>query len=246
MFTHAQLSRLSPVVQEAWERHCDQNDFDPHRKASNGYRAWYEGILEDATGKTSTKVLAGAKDFGKVLLAFAQAAGDERLIRDLAEDEEHRHRWVLRMLCCDLSYLRGDVVGWEYVRSIYGQSKLPPGDFEDCPADLLIRVIAMLDTQIRRECRRRDLAPIQIPRRAKAAATNAAHAGKRAEILDAMRDGLDKIAREQGLHPDGLLSWYEALLKYAAIELAQRRSAAAGIPASTSTTSDSALNDCPF
>lgn len=249
MFTHAQLSRLSPVVQDAWERHCDQNDLDPRRKASNGYRAWYESVLKDATGKTTTKDLAGAKDFGIVLLSFAQAAGDDRLIRDLSEDEEHRHRWVLRMLCCDLSYLRcdgGDVVGWEYVRSIYGQSKLPPGDFEDCPADLLIRVIAMLDTQIRRECRRCDLAPIQIPRRAKAAAANAAHAGKRAEILDAMRDGLDKIARGQGLHPDGLLSWYEALLKYASIELAQRRSAAAGIPASTSTTSDSAQNDCPF
>ena len=87
MFTHAQLSRLSPVVQDAWERHCDQNDLNPHRKASNGYRAWYEEILDAATGKTSTKDLAGAKDFGVVLLAFAQAAGDDQLVRDLAEDE---------------------------------------------------------------------------------------------------------------------------------------------------------------
>lgn len=240
MFTPAQLSRLSPVVQDAWERHCDQNDLDPHRKASNGYRAWYEGILEDATGKTSTKALAGAKDFGKVLLAFAQAAGDERLVRDLAEDEEHRHRWVLRMLAVDLSFLRDEAVGWEYVRSIYGQSKLPPGEFEDCPADILDKVIGMLDTQIRRECDRLDIRKCHLPRRAQAVP------GRYGENLAGMRTQLRRIATMRGLTPEALLAWCNDLAASAGRELHARRIAAAGQPASTSTTSDSAQNDCPF
>jgi|GEM_PF-3225942 hypothetical protein len=221
MFTPAQLARLSPVVADAWERHCDQNDLDPHRKASNGYRAWYEGILEAATGKTTTKDLAGARDFGEVLLAFAQAAGDERLIRDLAEDEEHRHRWVLRMLAVDLSYLRGEVVGWEYVRALYGQSKLPPGEFEDCPADLLKKVIQMLDTQVRRECARAEIRPCEIPRRAKA---NPGHLG---EHIEGMHLHLRILAYKRGLTAENLLAWHDALVKAAEAELWQRRNRSA-------------------
>ena len=243
MFTQAQLARLSPVVADAWSRHCDQNDLDPHRKASNGYRAWYEGILEEATGKTTTKDLNGARDFGEVLMAFAQAAGDERLIRDLAEDEEHRHRWVLRMLAVDLSYLRGEVVGWEYVRALYGQSKLPPGEFEDCPADLLKKVIQMLDTQVRRECARAEIRPCELPRRSKA---NPGHFG---EHIEGMQVHLMLLAKKRGLTSESLIAWHNDLVKSAEAELWQRRNraAAARDPQRSITFDDSTpQGDCPF
>ena len=242
MFTPAQLSRLSPVVQDAWELHCYQNDLDPHRKASNGYRAWYEGILDAATGKTSTKDLAGAKDFGKVLLAFAQAAGDERLVRDLAADEEHRNRWVLRMLAVDLSFLRGEEIGWEYVRAMYGQSKLPPGDFDDCPASMLIVVVQMLDTQVRRECGRMGIRPCELPRRAKA------NPGRFNEHMCAAERHVSRLSHMRGFSPAAYADLHAAMIKSAEAELwaLRNRAAASGHPSSTSTTSDSAQNDCPF
>lgn len=242
MFTPAQLSRLSPVVADAWERHCDQNDLDPHRKASNGYRAWYEEILEEATGKTSTKELVGAKDFGVVLLAFAQAAGDERLIRDLSADEENRNRWVLRMLAVDLSFLRGQEVGWEYIRAIYGQSKLPPGDFFDCPASALISVVQMMDTQIRRECSKLAIRPCELPRRAKA------NPGRFNEHLNAATAHNAFLAKLRGFTPEAHDAWHAIMIKTAQAELwaFRNRASAAGQTASTSTTSDSAQNDCPF
>lgn len=245
MFTHAQHTRLSPVVADAWERYCDQNDLDPHRKASNGYRAWYEGILEEATGKTTTKDLGGARDFGKVMLAFAQAAGDERLIRDLAVDEEHRHRWVLRMLSIDLSFLRGEVVGWEYLRAIYGQSKLPPGDFNDCPAAKLLSVVQMLDTQIRRECSRLDIRPCELPRRA---AANTGHDA--AEHRAAACAHVARLARLRGLAPEALGAWHAGLVKAAQADLWALRNAAAAATTETqrSFTFDDSTpqGDCPF
>ncbi len=221
MFTTAQLSRLSPVVTDAWERHCFTRMLDAHRKASNGYRAWYEAILKQATGKTTTKELAGARDFGKVLLAFAQEAGDDRLARDLAADEENRNRWVLRMLAVDLSFLRGEEVVWEYVRSIYGQSKLPPGDFDDCPAKMLISLIQMLDTQIRRECHRLDIRPCEIPLRAKA------NPGRGDEHLIASRSHIARLAIERGLTPESLNSWHNGLLHTAEEQLWAIRNLAA-------------------
>ena len=243
MFTHAQLSRLSPVVQDAWERHCDQNDLNPHRKASNGYRAWYEGILEDATGKTSTKALAGAKDFGKVLLAFAQAAGDERLVRDLAADEEHRNRWVLRMLVVDLSFLRGEEISWEYVRAMYGQSKLPPGDFDDCPADMLLVVIQMLDTQVRRECGRMEIRPCELPRRA---AANKGFDGS--DHRAAARAHSARLAGLRGFSPDAYAAWHGGLIKSANAELwaLRNRSAAAAATAQQSFSFDDSGEAPPF
>ena len=245
MFSTEQLSKLSPVIATAWKRHCDQNDLDPHRKASNNYRGWYEAILTDSVGATSTKELSGAKDFGKVLLAFAVEAGDESLIRDLAEDEEHRHRWVLRMLACDLSFLRVEVVGWEYVRSIYGQSKLPPGDFDDCPAEMLQRVIQMLDTQIRRECKRIGIAPIQIPRRAENACRGARES-KKVEIMLACGEAVSTIAAASGTTPDEILLWYNGLCREAKIELAKQRHANSFQAIECSSTNDSSTGECPF
>ena len=245
MFTTAQLSKLSPVIATAWERHCDQNDLDPHRKASNNYRGWYEAILTDAVGATSTKELSGAKDFGKVLLAFAVEAGDEAAILDLAEDEEHRHRWVLRMLACDLSLLRLNVVGWEYIRGIYGQSKLPPGDFSDCPAEMLAKVIQMLDTQIRRECKRRGIAPIQIPRRAENACRGARES-KKVEIMSACGEAVAALADARGTSPDELLLWYNGLCREAQIDLAKQRHADSFQEVECSSTNDSSSSECPF
>lgn len=244
MFTPAQLSRLSPVVASAWERHCDQNDLDPHRKASNGYRAWYEGVLEDSTGKTTTKALGGAKDFGVVLLAFAQAAGDERLIRDLAADEEHRNRWVLRMLVVDLSFLRGEEISWEYVRAMYGQSKLPPGDFDDCPSSMLLVVIQMLDTQVRRECGRMEIRPCELPRRA--------DSNKGRDACDhraAAGDHIRRLAQMRGFSPESYASWHSGMIKSAEADLwalRNRASASASVAQQSFTFDDSSDEKPPF
>lgn len=238
MFTSAQHSRLSPVVAAAWFAHCKRLGLEPRRKAPNGYRAWYEDILEDATDKRSTSDLTGARSFGKVMLAFAQVAGNVQLVRDLAADEEHRYRWVLRMIAVDLSYLRGDEIGWEYIRSIYGQSKLPPGDFDDCPAELLDRVIPMLDTQIRRECERLGIRKCELPRRAKD------NPGRHGQHRDAMEKKLAALAQSRGMSPESLRSWHNQLISGAWTDINSARHNAT--ITNIVLTADSSTSDCPF
>ena len=222
MLSNAQFGKLTPVVTAAWAHHCAQRGIDPSKKKANGYRDWYEQIIFDAIHKSSTADIRSASEFGKVLLEFAQVSGDEAVIRDLAADEEHRNRYVLRMMAVDLSFLRCEVTDWEYIRLIYGQSKLPPGEFEDCPASVLLKVIAMIDIQIQRECTRYGISKHHLPRRACASIAKLPH-HKAAKIEEKMLEAIRLVAIANGHQINKLCGWHDKLLAAAEDELQARR-----------------------
>lgn len=251
MLTPAQFSKLTPLVNAAWAHHCARRGLDPHKKKANGYRTWYETVLAKGAGVQSTADIRKPAQFGQVLLAFAVEADDETLIRDLAQDEENRHRWVLRMMAVDLSFLRCEEVTWEYVRAIYGQSKLPPGEFDDCPAELLKKVIAMLDVQIQRECKRYGFSKHHLPRRASATIARSPHHASEA-LSKKMVAVIQTVASANGFPVPELVRWHDSLLRKAEGELKAIRAVQdrpmEPDPAHASTTIDttSAAGDVPF
>lgn len=248
MLTPAQFSKLTPVVAAAWAHHCARSGIDPHKKKANGYRDWYEDVIVRAIGKNSTAEIRNPAEFGKVLLAFAEIADDESLIRDLAADEENRNRWVLRMMAVDLSFLRCEEVSWEYVRSIFGQAKLPPGEFDDCPAPSLLKVIAILDVQIQRECRRYGISKHHLPRRASANLARMPHAGD--ALQQKMLAVLNLVAAANGYAVPDLVKWHDQMVRAAGAELrAIRRVEARPLehdPSHASVSTDSTQGEIPF
>ena len=222
MLTPAQFSKLNPVLNAAWAHHCAKRGLDPHKKKANGHRDWYEDVLVRAIGKNSTAEIRNPTEFGKALLAFAEIADNEALIRDLAADEENCHRWVLRMMAVDLSFLRCEVVTWDYVRSIFGQSRLPPGEFDDCPAAILHKVIAMLDVQIQRECRRYGFSKHHLPRRAAHTISRSPHHAS-AALSQKMVAVIQTVASANGFPVPELVRWHDSLLRQAESELKSMR-----------------------
>ena len=251
MLTPAQFSKLTPVVAAAWAHHCAQRGIDPHKKKVNGYRDWYEDVLVRSVGFNSTAQIRTPADFGKALLGFAEIADDESLIRDLAADEENRNRWVLRMMAVDLSFLRCEEVTWEYIRGIFGQSKLPPGEFDDCPAPVLLKVIAMLDVAIQRECRRYGISKHHLPRRATAALAHMPHHAGDA-LQKKMLAVISTVASANGFPVPELVRWHDSLVRKAEGELkAMRRVQDAPLehdPAHSSVTASTTATqgDIPF
>jgi hypothetical protein len=76
-------------------------------------------------------------------------------------------RWQIERFLLDLDYLdKRFTHTWDYVRGIYKQSDMLPADIEDCPAQILWRVLQMLDTHIRRICKDFDVRPMELPTRA--------------------------------------------------------------------------------
>jgi hypothetical protein len=247
VLTPAQFSKLTPLVSTAWAARCRQRGLDPSRKKANRYREWYEEVLFKAIGRTSTADVRNAAEFGRVLLAFAEISDNENLVRDLAADEENRNRWVLRMLAVDLSFLRCERVGWDYVRGIYEHSQLPPGEFDDCPANLLLKVIAMLDTQIRRECDHYGISKHHLPRRAGAALARMPHHAA-AALQEKMLHVLHVVAAHNGHDVPALVRWHDKMLAEAEADHRARRRSLTGHPEDHSVTTDStsAQGEIPF
>ncbi len=251
MLTPAQFSKLTPVVAAAWAHHCAQRGIDSHKKKANAYRDWYEDVLVRSVGFNSTAQIRTPADFGKALLGFAEIADDESLIRDLAADEENRNRWVLRMMAVDLSFLRCEEISWEYVRGIFGQSKLPPGEFDDCPAPVLLKVIAMLDVAIQRECRRYGISKHHLPRRASHVIAHSPHHAS-AALQQKMIAVIQTVASANGFPVPELVRWHDSLVRKADGELRAMRHIEARPmepdPAHASvTTSNTAIQgDIPF
>lgn len=166
-FTRAQQGKYRPVVKAAWVRECGLTGLAPNDKAA--YNRWYRRELLAAADVYSTKQCNAVKDFDKVMLHFAILAEDEFWMRRLAQADERRVRHHLRRYMRDLEYLEKRRVDWAYVKSIYGQSQLPPGDMKDCPAEYLLKVLQMLDTHVRRVARDMEIRPMDLPSRSAAA-----------------------------------------------------------------------------
>jgi hypothetical protein len=104
------------------------------------------------------------QSFDKVMAEIATISNDDHLINHFSQATEIRVRWGITQYMSDLEWLEKTPVTWEYVRSIWKQATLLPS-LEEAPAATLITVLQMLDTHIRRLCKREGIRPKCLPTR---------------------------------------------------------------------------------
>ena len=162
--TRAQQGKYRPLVGRAWGVTCERDGGDPADKIAKA--GWYREQLMDVVGVFTTKQASPTKDFDKLMMHFAQIAGDDFWISRIAEADERRMRWQMRSHLKDLSYLLDEPCRWSYMVGIYDQARLY-SSLDEAPAEVLQKALQMLDTHIRRICRRRGLRPMDLPTRSK-------------------------------------------------------------------------------
>lgn len=150
-FTRAQQGLYRPLVDRAWLADCERAGRSPN--ATGAREAWYRQQVHDVCGVESTKDCNGKEDFDLLLIRFATIAGDELLIAHATASAERRMRWIINQMLVVLGRLEGRYVSWNYAKAIYAQMSshhMLPDDINDCPADLLRKVVQALDTHARR------------------------------------------------------------------------------------------------
>lgn len=103
--------------------------------------------------------------FDTIMADLAVIANDTYWIKRTAEQGEIRLRYQLRRYLVDLDFLTKTTHTWQYVQGIYKQSGILPDSIDDCPAEILWKVVAMLDTHIRRICKAFNIRPMDLPTR---------------------------------------------------------------------------------
>jgi hypothetical protein len=97
------------------------------------------------------------------MLELAIIAFDEYWINRLSSAAERRIRWILQnQFIPDLEFLYKEKIDWKYITGICAQAGIP-SDMNDCPADLLQKILQMVDTHIRRLAKKADIALIDLP-----------------------------------------------------------------------------------
>ena len=111
--------------------------------------------------------LGGRKDgFDRAMGLLAVIAMDRYWIDRTAEGTEVRLRWQLDRFLTDLSWLEGKPADWDYVLGIHKQSHNGlPAKMEDATSVQLFDILQILDTQVRRLCRKYGLRPCCCPTR---------------------------------------------------------------------------------
>jgi hypothetical protein len=127
------------------------------------FRSWVSALLLECDIHDHTAHDRKAS-FDKVMAYVGTISGDERLISHFSEASEIRMRWQIRRFMADLSVLEKTHVEWAYVKAIWNQSALLP-DLDEAPAATMVKVLQMLDTQIRRLCTRAGIRPRDLPSR---------------------------------------------------------------------------------
>jgi len=162
-WSDAQVARFQELAKSAWQKDViDGSDlqFIPWTAAilKRHHRDLVAGFWEMPNMKES---------FDTIMADLAVRANDQYWINRTAEQGEIRIRYQLRRFLADLDYLDKTFKhDWSYVQGIYKQAAILPTDINDCPAETLWRVLAMLDTHIRRLCKDLGIKPMELPTRA--------------------------------------------------------------------------------
>jgi hypothetical protein len=112
------------------------------------FSAWLNARIGDATPLRSGG-RAGQTKFDTLMCMLAVVANDEFWMDRTAEGPERRMRHLIRGKLDELGSLTGRTLDWEYVRGIHDQAKLS-ACLEDCPAQYLRSILAILATAVRR------------------------------------------------------------------------------------------------
>lgn len=132
------------------------------------FRAWYEAEMYKAFRvKSTTDLVWIPRRFDELMLHFGAIAMDIGVLNKYSAGEERRVRWQIRRYMVDLAWLEQRQVDWNYVEGIYHQSQLgcPHCPWSDAPASMLIKVLQMLDTYIRRLAAKHHIRAMQLPTR---------------------------------------------------------------------------------
>lgn len=163
--SRAQQGEFRPLLKEAFAADYSRTpcgDKDPD------FRAWYEANMWQAFHvKSTTEIVWPPKRFDELMLHFGTIAMNMAVLDKYSAGPERRVRWQIRRYMVDLAWLERRDVNWSYVESIFSQSQLgcPHCPFSDAPVSMLIKVLQMLDTHIRRLCSVHKIRPMQLPTR---------------------------------------------------------------------------------
>jgi hypothetical protein len=156
-----QRSRYFELVSKAWKQHCEQTGEQANSRAAE--TQFRREINMKATQCYSIKEMNQTTDFDAVMLELAIIAFDEYWIDRLSCSAERRLRWILRnQFIPDLEFLMKEQIGWEYITGICEQAKIPTR-MDDCPAPMLMKIVQMVDTYIRRLAKKSGIDLIDLP-----------------------------------------------------------------------------------
>jgi hypothetical protein len=153
MLTAPQRVKFFKLARAAYSRESPGIPFDDWRKQE--MRA---AKLPDSVFKVDR-----VWGYDNLMLHFATIAMDASAVGYFTAAAERRLRWVLKGLATDLQYLQKTGVDESYIKGIYRQAGMLPSDFDDAPAQQLWLVLQMLDTHIRRLCKRDDIPLEMLP-----------------------------------------------------------------------------------
>lgn len=161
MLSEGQRYKYFELFNRAWIAHCEQEGKSPNsRSEETDFR---RQINLETTQCYSIKEMNQTTDFDKVMLELAIIAFDEFWINRLSSAAERRIRWILKnQFIPDLEYLTHQAISWDYIKGICTQAGIP-SDMNDCPADLLQKILQMVDTHIRRLAKKADVELIDLP-----------------------------------------------------------------------------------
>lgn len=145
----ASMAKLHILAHEAWQRVAYYMELPiSDRKAED---RWYRDQLKSVTGLTSGKDL-DTELFEKAMFHFATLAENDTEIAHWVDAAERRHIYQVHAHMRILGDIRGEVVDWDYVRTIMDRMKLPEL-LADMTAPQMQDLIAALDTHFRRMCK---------------------------------------------------------------------------------------------
>ncbi|MDZ7317476.1 MAG: hypothetical protein ONB24_15295 [candidate division KSB1 bacterium] len=149
--TRRQQSLYRPLVDRAWRAEAMRMGISSD--ADGARETWYRNQLAIIGGWRSTVECNSTYDFDLLLSHFATLAGEVDLAMHAAKSAERRVIHAIKRKLAELEEIEQRPVTWNYVRAIYAQMSrhhLLPERLSDCPAELLRRVLAAIDTHIRR------------------------------------------------------------------------------------------------
>jgi hypothetical protein len=140
-FSDAQQEQFAKLVVRAW-RKVAPSGTDPQDSAA--FLQWLAGVLSAIPSSRNAR-----QAFEGMMARFAVIAQDEYWLDHCARASEIRMRYQVVRKLAELSRLSHRDLGWAYVQGCLDQAKLGTS-VEDCPAEHLRAVLAMLSIACKR------------------------------------------------------------------------------------------------
>lgn len=158
-WTDKQNACFHDLADAAWCQECKRRHTD-----GIAFHEWLDMNLAecDIYGRTAPDKV---KSFDRAMAHLAIMAGDFYWIERTSSAGETRLRWQISRFMEDLAWIEGEPVTWDYILAIHDQAGMLPADIGDATAQQLWKLLQMLDTHIRRLCRKRDIHPSDLPTR---------------------------------------------------------------------------------